>query len=54
MSTISLTSSAGTVPVFYVTTEGQTRQIAEEIAATLREQGFDSEALELSPQTQVD
>ncbi len=54
MSIISFTSSTGTVPVFYVTTEGQTRKIAEQIAATLREQGFDSEARELPPQMEVD
>ena len=33
----------GNVPVFCATTEGQTRRIAEEIAATLREQGFVSD-----------
>jgi menaquinone-dependent protoporphyrinogen IX oxidase len=27
-----------TVPVFYATTDGQTRRIAEQIASTLREQ----------------
>jgi menaquinone-dependent protoporphyrinogen oxidase len=37
------------LPVFYATTEGHTRRIAEAIAGTLREQGFDSEAVELSP-----
>jgi menaquinone-dependent protoporphyrinogen oxidase len=36
------------VPVIYATTEGQTRRIAEAIASTLREQGFDSEAVELA------
>jgi menaquinone-dependent protoporphyrinogen oxidase len=36
------------VSVFYATTEGQTRRIAEAIASTLREQGFDSEPIELS------
>jgi menaquinone-dependent protoporphyrinogen oxidase len=36
------------VPVFYATSEGQTRRIAEAIASTLREQGFDSEPVELS------
>jgi menaquinone-dependent protoporphyrinogen oxidase len=30
------------VPVFYATTEGQTRRIAERIAGILRAQGFDS------------
>ena len=44
----------GTVPVFYVTTEGHTRKIAEQIASTLREQGFDSEARLLSRETRVD
>jgi menaquinone-dependent protoporphyrinogen oxidase len=33
----------GVVPVFCATTEGQTRRIAAEIAATLREQGFVSD-----------
>jgi menaquinone-dependent protoporphyrinogen oxidase len=36
------------VPVFYATTEGHTRRIAETIAATLREEGLESEALDLS------
>jgi menaquinone-dependent protoporphyrinogen oxidase len=36
------------VPVFYATTDGQTRRIAETIASTLREQGFDSGAIQLS------
>jgi len=36
------------VPVFYATTEGHTRRIAETIAAVLRERGFASEALQLS------
>jgi menaquinone-dependent protoporphyrinogen oxidase len=44
----------GTVPVLYATTEGQTRQIAEQIASTLRQQGFDSEARLLSRETRVD
>ena len=38
----------GTVPVFYATSEGHTRRIAEQIAATLRQQGFESEARGLS------
>jgi menaquinone-dependent protoporphyrinogen oxidase len=33
------------VPVFFATTEGQTRKIAEYIAAVLRDQGFDSRAI---------
>ena len=33
----------GNVPVFCATIEGQTRRIAAEVAATLREQGFVSE-----------
>jgi menaquinone-dependent protoporphyrinogen oxidase len=53
-STPSITSSRRTVPVFYVTTEGHTRTIAEHVATTLREQGFDSEARELSRETRVD
>src|SRR5262245_7738921 len=36
------------VPVFYATTEGQTKRIAEAIAGSLRFEGFDSEALPLS------
>jgi menaquinone-dependent protoporphyrinogen oxidase len=36
------------VPVFYATTEGHTRLIAEQIASTLREQGLDSEARALA------
>ena len=38
----------GTVPVFYATTDGHTRRIAEQIASTLRQQGFESEARGLS------
>ena len=37
-----------TVPVFYATTDGQTRRIAEQIASTLREQGLVSEARDVS------
>lgn len=37
-----------TVPVFYATTEGHTRRIAEQIASTLRQLGLDSEARALS------
>ncbi len=37
-----------TVPVFYATTEGHTRRIAEEIASALREQGMASEATDLA------
>jgi menaquinone-dependent protoporphyrinogen oxidase len=36
------------VPVFYATTEGQTRRIAEAIAATLRSDGIESEAVQLT------
>jgi menaquinone-dependent protoporphyrinogen oxidase len=42
------------VPVFYATTEGHTRRIAEAIASTLRERGFDSEALDLASQVEPD
>ena len=38
----------GSVLVFYATTEGHTRLIAEQIASTLREQGLDCEARSLS------
>src|SRR5512134_3592135 len=41
-------STTITVPVFYATTEGHTRRIAEQIASTLRQQGLDSEAWDLS------
>ena len=50
----SITSFRRTVPVFYVTTEGHTRTIAEQVASMLREQGFDSEARLLSRETRVD
>jgi menaquinone-dependent protoporphyrinogen oxidase len=36
------------VPVFYATTEGQTRRIAERIAATLRERGLSSAAFDVA------
>jgi menaquinone-dependent protoporphyrinogen oxidase len=36
------------IPVFYATTEGHTRRIAETIASTLRDRGFDSEAVDVS------
>ncbi len=36
------------VPVFYATTEGHTRRIAETIAGILRGQGFDSEAVRIA------
>lgn len=36
------------VPVFFSTTEGQTRRIAERAAALLREEGFDSRAVSLA------
>lgn len=36
------------VPVFFGTTEGQTRRIAEQLASTLRQLGLDSEALHLT------
>jgi menaquinone-dependent protoporphyrinogen oxidase len=35
------------VPVFYVTSEGQTRRIAERLAAGLRARGLDSQALDI-------
>ena len=43
-----------TVPVFYATTEGQTRRIADEIASTLREQGLVSEARDVSVAVPID
>ena len=36
------------IPVFFATTEGHTRRIAETIASVLREQGFQSEAVSMS------
>jgi menaquinone-dependent protoporphyrinogen oxidase len=36
------------VPIFYATTEGQTRRIAEQIASTLRQEGLTSEIFDLS------
>jgi len=36
------------IPVFFATTEGHTRRIAEAIASVLREQGFQSEAVSVS------
>ena len=36
------------VPVFYATTEGQTRRIAERLATVLREEGFRSRAIDVS------
>jgi menaquinone-dependent protoporphyrinogen oxidase len=38
------------IPVFFSTSEGQTRTIAETIAAVLRQEGFDSEAVDLARQ----
>ena len=43
------------VPVFYATSEGQARRIAEQIASTLRQQGLTSEVFDLSiPAAQPD
>jgi menaquinone-dependent protoporphyrinogen oxidase len=36
------------IPIFYATTEGQTRRIAEHLAAAFRQQGFDSGSIDLS------
>jgi menaquinone-dependent protoporphyrinogen oxidase len=36
------------VPVFYATTEGQTRRIAERLSAVLQERGVDSQAIDLT------
>jgi menaquinone-dependent protoporphyrinogen oxidase len=35
-------------PVFYATTEGQTRRIAERLASALRDHGFDSRAIDMA------
>lgn len=35
------------LPVFYATTEGQTRRIAERLAALLHERGIDSQAIDV-------
>jgi menaquinone-dependent protoporphyrinogen oxidase len=37
----------GELPVFYATTEGQTRRIAERLAALLHERGIDSRAIDV-------
>jgi len=43
------------VPVFYATSEGQTRRIADQIASTLRQQGLTSQVFDLSvPAAQPD
>ena len=36
------------IPVFYATTEGQTRRIAERLAAMFREKGFVSRAFDVA------
>lgn len=36
------------IPVFYATTEGQTRRIAERLAAIFREKGFTSRAIDVA------
>src|SRR5688572_14877990 len=36
------------VPVFFATSEGQTRRIAERLASLLHEQGFESRAIDVS------
>jgi menaquinone-dependent protoporphyrinogen oxidase len=35
------------IPVFYATTEGQTRRIAKRLAAILENRGFDSQAIDV-------
>ncbi len=35
------------IPVFYATTEGQTRRIAERLAQMLKNRGFDSQAIDV-------
>ena len=42
------------VPVFYATTEGHTRLIAEALASTLRQEGMESEAIALPKTGRVD
>ena len=42
------TATACEIPVFFATTEGQTRRIAEYIAAVFRDQGFTSRAMEVT------
>ena len=36
------------IPVFYATTEGQARRIAEVVAGHLREAGLDSQAIDVT------
>ena len=42
-------ATMGIIRVFCATTEGQTRRIAAQIAATIRQQGFESEVCTLTP-----
>ena len=42
------------VPVFYATTEGQTRRIAEALVVALRELGVDSEAINVATSAAAD
>lgn len=42
------------IPVFYATSEGQTRRIAERIADRLRGHGFDSRALDVTSRSAKD
>jgi menaquinone-dependent protoporphyrinogen oxidase len=39
---------SGEIPVFYATSEGQTRRIAEQLAAILHDHGFDSRAIDMA------
>ena len=41
-------------PVFYATTEGQTRRIAERIAALLHEHGLESRAIDVASNEALD
>jgi menaquinone-dependent protoporphyrinogen oxidase len=43
-----MTTTLCEVPVFYATTEGQTRRIAESLAASIQQHGFDSRAIDVS------
>lgn len=48
METIHPVLAACDIPVFYATTEGQTRRIAQRLVATFREKGFISRAFDVS------
>src|ERR1041384_8290143 len=48
MTPLDSTPTTCDAPVFYATTEGQTRRIADRLAAVLREEGFHSMAIDVA------